>query len=369
MSKRRDARANRRIPPRKISHFYYKEEFDLDNSSPLPPKRSVSMQWLVPVLPIAIFCTSVALAVAFTIQDTQQDGPSLETLKTEAFRWAVNRAMSAAELTQTADSRNEWSMVSAWWQEAIDLMGSVPQSHPKYQLAQQKVGEYQQNLAYAQTRIASKPEESASAHLWAVGSRRVDVLRVQGEPTHTTRYDALCQEVMYYGSSSVELSNGIVAQYEDLDKNLKVAAKNTELATPHNSSVWTLGSSKEEVFRVQGTPNRVARYDSLQKETLYYNYNTIELTEDQVTGYHNLDGSLRVSIAPIMAASSSAGEFWSIGSDRNNVFQVQGTPSQVTLEHSLCRETLHYGESTIELKNGFVAGYDNLSGNLRVKVQ
>jgi hypothetical protein len=367
MSKRRDAGANRRIPSGRISHFYFKEEFDLKPASPPPPKRS--LQWLVPILPIAIFCTSIVLAVAFTVQDTKQHGPTVETLKSEAFRWAVNRAMSAAELTQTADSRDEWSIVSAWWKEAIELMGAVPRSHPKYQLAQQKVEEYQQNLTYAETRVeAIGSSGTSTAHLWAVGSRRIDVLKIQGEPTHEARYDALCQEVMYYGGSVVELSNGVVVRYEDQDKNLKVAS-NTTMATTGDAFAWTLGSPKDEVFKIQGTPSRVVRYDSLRKETLYYNYNTIELTDDYVTGYNNLDGTLKVVMAPITLSGSNSNGFWTIGSDRNDVFRVQGTPSQISLEHSMCRETLRYGESTVELKNGFVSGYDNVGKNLRVKVQ
>jgi hypothetical protein len=368
MSKRRDAGANRRIPSRRISHFYFKEEFDLKPPSPPPAKRS--LQWLVPVLPIAVFCASIVLAVAFTIQDTKQHGPAVESLKTEAFRWAVNRAMSAAELTQTANSRDEWSIVTTWWKEAIDLMAAVPKSHPKYQLAQQKVEEYQQNLTYAQTRVEDISSAGAStAHLWTIGSRRIDVLKIQGKPTHEARYDALCQEVMYYGGSMVELSNGVVVQYDDQDKNLKVASKDTMVAAPNDAFAWTLGSSKEEVFKIQGTPSRVVRYDSLRKETLYYNYNTIELTDDRVTGYNNLDGTLKVAIDSITFSTGNPSDFWTIGSDRNDVFRVQGTPSQVSLDHSLCRETLHYGESTVELKNGFVSGYDNISKNLRVKVQ
>jgi hypothetical protein len=158
-------------------------------------------------------------------------------------------------------------------------------------------------------------------------------------------------------------------RYEDQDKNLRVASNNAIVSAPKAPFVWTLGSSKDEVFKIQGTPSRVVRYDSLRKETLYYNYNTIELTDDHVTGYNNLDGTLKVAMTPVLLPNTNFSSFWTIGSDRNEVFRVQGTPSQVSLEHSLCRETLRYGESTVELKNGFVSGYDNISKNLRVKVQ
>lgn len=69
---------------------------------------------------------------------------------TDPFRDAVNKAMNAANLTQTASNKAQWNTVASDWQQAIDLMKSVPKTHPKYQLAQQKATEYQNNLNYAQ---------------------------------------------------------------------------------------------------------------------------------------------------------------------------------------------------------------------------
>lgn len=368
MSRRPDE-AKRRIRSQKISRLYFKEEFDLGDKLEPPPRRP--FKWLFAALPIAIFCSAIVLAMVVAMEDTRSQRPAIESLKTEAFRWAVNRAMNAAELTQTAASKEEWSTVSDWWKEAIDLMKSVPRSHPKYQLAQQKIQEYQQKLTYAQSRINSQSNTMSSASLWSEGSRRIDILRIQGQPTHEARYDALCQEVMYYGNSMVEFGNGMVVKYEDVDKNLKAAPKDAATTSAGESAfAWTIGSSSDDVFKVQGTPIRITRYDSLRQETLYYNNSLVELTENLVTGYNNLDGTLKVAIAPVaMVGSGSSENSWTIGSDRNDVFRVQGTPTQVTLDQSLCRETLHYGDSTIELKNGFVAGYDNLSGNLRVRIK
>lgn len=69
------------------------------------------------------------------------------------FREAVNQAMSAAELTQTAQTAEEWNRVADLWLEAISSMNVVPQTHPKYSIAVQKVEEYAGNLVYAQSRV------------------------------------------------------------------------------------------------------------------------------------------------------------------------------------------------------------------------
>lgn len=66
------------------------------------------------------------------------------------FRDAVNKATSAAQLTQTAQTAEEWQTVANDWQAAIALMQAVPEGDPNYAVAQQKAAEYQKNLEYAQ---------------------------------------------------------------------------------------------------------------------------------------------------------------------------------------------------------------------------
>jgi hypothetical protein len=76
--------------------------------------------------------------------------------KSDTFREAVNQAISAANLTQSAKSQDEWKVVMSKWQIAIASMKVVPSSSPNYPLAQQKIIEYQQNLKYAQKNTINK---------------------------------------------------------------------------------------------------------------------------------------------------------------------------------------------------------------------
>jgi hypothetical protein len=79
------------------------------------------------------------------------------------FHEAVNQAMSAAELTQVANTADQWNLVASRWLGAIILMRAVPSTDPRYELAQSKVEEYSKNLAYAQQRaeVAAEKVESA----------------------------------------------------------------------------------------------------------------------------------------------------------------------------------------------------------------
>jgi len=237
-----------------------------------------------------------------------------------------------------------------------------------------KKKEYQQNLAYAQQQSRAKDSiTTATQNLWTKGSRKADVLRIQGEPTHAVRYDALCQEILTYGSSTVELNNNSVVSFEDIDRNLKVAKESMPTTSLTDGLSWTLGSNKEDVFAVQGTPARVKRYDAPRKEILHYGNSTVQITDNRVTSYANFSNNLKVAVKPLPGEKSSEESSplnsWSLGADRNEIFRVQGTPTEVTLEGSSCREQLKYGDSVIELQNGVVAGYDNPSGNLRVQVK
>lgn len=290
----------------------------------------------------------------------------------DTLRRAVNRAMSAAELTQTASTQEEWKTVEQWWEEAIALMAAVEPSNPNYDLAQAKVEEYGHNLAYAQQQISQTPTApTLSKTLWSTGSAREQVIQAQGEPTRSVRYDPLCQEVLYYGDSTVELTNGTVSDYRDMDGKFRVSAHPPDVRVVSGSStVWTLGSGRDEIFRIQGTPNRVETLDLPNVEILYYGESSITLVDGQVVGYNNVGKNLKLSVEAIATpVDQLEKQSWNLGSSRGDVLRIQGIPEQVTSEGLSCSEVLYYGASKVELHNGSVSAYDNAAGNLRVFVQ
>ena len=48
----------------------------------------------------------------------------------------------------------EWQLIVNSWKQAIALMQQVPSDHPKYGVAQTKIGQYQSNLAYAEKNLS-----------------------------------------------------------------------------------------------------------------------------------------------------------------------------------------------------------------------
>lgn len=293
------------------------------------------------------------------------------TPTSEAFRVGVNKAMSAAELTQTAQFREDWHAVATLWHEAIAMMQSVPLRSESYAIAQSKVAEYRRNLRYAQGNSTTQPAKGDPAGVWSNHSSRELVTAIQGPPSRTLTLDGQCKEILYYGNSQIELNHGLVSRYNNIDNNLQVSFLSEVVAQQlTEESVWTLGSPKDVVQAVEGTPDRVNRYDSLDMEVLYYGDDTVELREGVVVAYSNYNATLGVSVAPILdppaAQPASAGR-WTIGDRRAAVFKAQAAPTQIQRRDSFCEEVLYYGTSTVSLNNGVVVGYDNDDGTLQVR--
>lgn len=72
------------------------------------------------------------------------------------FREGVTRAESAVAIGQSAQSPADWTLAASRWQQAVLYMQQVPETDPNHATAQQKVQEYGQNLALAETRAAGE---------------------------------------------------------------------------------------------------------------------------------------------------------------------------------------------------------------------
>jgi predicted aspartyl protease len=67
----------------------------------------------------------------------------------DPYKLALDKASSAGNISQSARSQDDWNLVANRWQQAIQLLNSVPASSPYRALVKPKLAEYQRNLAYA----------------------------------------------------------------------------------------------------------------------------------------------------------------------------------------------------------------------------
>lgn len=138
-----------------------------------------------------------------------QPNTSNQPNETDPFRDAVNKAMEAANLAQTARTSEEWTKVANSWQQAINFMRAVPESSTNHKVAQQKVVEYQGYLEYAQRNVTTvtgviqqveqAPEKKVSisqqATLLKMGMTYREVVAVLGRMPDTVVNDQIRQEL------------------------------------------------------------------------------------------------------------------------------------------------------------------------------
>ncbi|MGC8492813.1 MAG: DnaJ domain-containing protein [Syntrophobacteraceae bacterium] len=116
---------------------------------------------------------------------------------------------------------------------------------------------------------------------------------------------------------------------------------------------FTLGSTASRVLRVQGRPTQVLG------DTWTYGVSEVHFKNGRVSGYNNFDGALRVKLEP-GAFNGPAPRHITLGSTRQQVLLVQGTPTQVR------GNRWYYGFAELIFQNGLVAGYDNYFGTLKM---
>ena len=100
---------------------------------------------LSPALPLSFL---LLLAGCNKIPSQKVDAQVIGCPGKISLQTALQTAQTATELTQSAKSSQDWSMVSQQWMEAIKVMQSVSPANPQYIFAQKKAQEY---IGYLQT--------------------------------------------------------------------------------------------------------------------------------------------------------------------------------------------------------------------------
>jgi hypothetical protein len=110
-------------------------------------------------------------------------------------------------------------------------------------------------------------------------------------------------------------------------------------------SYFTLNSSKDEVLAVQGTPTEVGNYQWT------YGLSTVQFRNDRVVSWTiYATNPLHARLLPSSTVSSSL-DYFKIGSTKDEVLAVQGTPTEVG------NYQWAYGLSTIQFRDGRVASW------------
>ena len=133
------------------------------HSFPRNKRASTAKPLIITALILIIYSISTGVYYGLkTPQLATVEPVSNPSPQAEPFQEAVRKATNAAQLTQSAQTSAEWQTVAKQWQEAITLMKAVPPSHPQYNIATQKAGEYENNLQYAKENAGTESIDSSN---------------------------------------------------------------------------------------------------------------------------------------------------------------------------------------------------------------
>lgn len=80
----------------------------------------------------------------------------------DAYALGLARAASALNISQSAQSKDDWHLVTERWQQAIEFMSTVPKSNQHHAEAALKLPDYRRNLAFAQQQ-SDRPTPNSSS--------------------------------------------------------------------------------------------------------------------------------------------------------------------------------------------------------------
>ena len=208
-------------------------------------------------------------------------------------------------------------------------------------------------------KLAAPPTDKTH---FTVGSTQEEVVVIQGTPTSLTetRYD--------YGRSSIYFAGGRVTRWNSSPLN---PLKAELTAPPTDKTHFMVDSTKDEVAAIQGTPT------SFTKTRYDYGRSSVYFEGDRVTHWNNSSQDpLKVKLAStpwnnssqdplkVKLASMSAGRtHFTVGSTKEEVTSIQGTPTSFSETH------FSYGASVVYFKGDRVTRWYNSSLNpLKVKL-
>ena len=187
--------------------------------------------------------------------------------------------------------------------------------------------------------LPSAPVETQRAY-FTIGSTKDEVLSVQGTPTEFN------DRVWKYGLTSVVFTNGRVTNWDISPLDSVKARMLPSAPVETQRAYFTIGSTKDEVLSVQGTPTE------FNDRAWKYGLTSIVFSNGRVTNWFisPLD-SVKARMLP-SAPVETQRAYFTIGSTKDEVLSVQGTPTEFN------DRVWKYGLTSIVFSNGRVTNWD-----------
>ena len=129
-----------------------------------------------------------------------------------------------------------------------------------------------------------------------------------------------------------------------------------------SQNCFEIGSSKNEVRNIQGTPTAIQNLEFANEEIWRYDFSSVTFKNGRVKEYSNISKNLVICSESDYSSNSCI----EIGSSKADVRNTQGTPTAIQNLEFANEEIWRYDFSSVTFKNGSVKEYSNISKNLRI---
>lgn len=187
-----------------------------------------------------------------------------------------------------------------------------------------------------------------------LGTLRPDIISNLGNPRF--RED---NSLEYEGNILWFTNNGVCGWYAKTPR--FPVYLNPSKPVTNNASAYTIGSSRDEVLHIQGTPTR---FQSVETPNEFaYGPDHVTFKDEKVHAWRNSNGKLKVELLP--EVSGLTNQYFSWGSTRDEVLNAQGTPEKYDSESDT--NTLRYGLANVYFKDNRVHGWYDLRRQLKIR--
>ena len=272
-------------------------------------------------------------SVADSADDLKSNATSIVSLKTPK-PWLKSNGRDDAYFT-VGSTRDEVLAVQGTPDKFTDTILSYGSSDV-YFANGRVVSWIRYSMSPLKAQLLPKNPVEAKA-FFTVGSTKDEVLAVQGTP------DKFTDTSFSYGSSDIHFSNGRVLSWTQYSMSpLKVRL--LPLTPAAEKAFFTVGSTKDEVLSVQGTP------DKFTDTSFSYGSSDIHFSNGRVLSWTQYSMSpLKARLLPSTPVAEKA--FFTVGSTKDEVLSVQGTPDKFT------ETSFSYGSSDVFFSNGRVVSW------------
>lgn len=251
-----------------------------------------------------------------------------------------------------------FSAVLAFLIACIACNTAAPSTEPTPDIESTVEARVPETLTTAYAASATPTPTTIPGSFFTLGSSRDEVFEVQGDPNWIGRPHAIIgkgdptKEVWYYGQyhfkNNVVFSRetGLVISWNNTEGNLNVGMIPGPNTT--SSDFFTVGSHQDDVARLQGAPDFIfigpgIRVSSDEVIWSYGDSDVILSSSGIVRWWDDGDGVFKIGM--VAGPDITKSEFFSIGSPKDDVVRLQGSPDEVTFRGRT--QTWHYGPSKI----------------------